>query len=336
MSALPNRQQRGSLLRKGSRIDLLYYLCKASCFACIALLAWIVIQVVLVAEPAILNKNYGPGLVFQTNWDANAPSYGLAPFILGSFVSSFIALALALPLGVFIAVFLCEDFIYRPIRQIVRFVVELLAAIPSIVYGLWGLAVIVPFSKSISDWADQPLSPGWAATFGIKHLTDFWLFSSPSATGLSLLTASLVLALMVLPTITAISRNAIEAVPHVMREGAYSLGATRWETILGVILPSAAPGIIASAILGLGRAIGETMAMALLIGGSLRMTYSILSPSNTLAALLATHFLEVDPDTDELQILMFAAVVLMLTTLVVNLIGAWVLRVAQAKVKGLV
>jgi phosphate transport system permease protein len=139
---------------------------------------------------------------------------------------------------------------------------------------------------------------------------------------------------MILPTITAISRNSLEAVPGVLREGAYALGATRWETIFGVLLPSAAPGIVASAILALGRALGETMAVALLIGGATRFTPSILSQSGTLASLLASKFGEAQDTT--LEVLMYAAVVLMLTTLFVNLIGAWVLRIAQAKVKGLI
>jgi phosphate transport system permease protein len=148
-----------------------------------------------------------------------------------------------------------------------------------------------------------------------------------------MLTASLVLALMILPTITAISRAALVAVPSTLREGSYALGATRWETILGVLLPTAAPGIVAATILALGRAMGETMAVAMLIGNSPRLTASLLSPAGTLAGLLANQFGE----AAGLQIasLMYAALVLMALTLLVNLLGEFVLRYTQRKTAGI-
>jgi phosphate transport system permease protein len=158
------------------------------------------------------------------------------------------------------------------------------------------------------------------------------LFAGP-AYGNSLLTASLVLALMVLPTITAISRNSLVAVPPTLREGAYALGATRWETILGVILPTAAPGIVASTILSFGRAMGETMAVAMLIGNSQRLSWSLLSPSNTLSALLANQFAEAEGI--QVSALMYAAVILVIMTLAVNIAGEAVLRRTQRSLVGL-
>ncbi|MEI6377501.1 MAG: ABC transporter permease subunit, partial [bacterium] len=161
----------------------------------------------------------------------------------------------------------------------------------------------------------------------------FLPFFAGPAYGNSLLTASLVLALMVLPTITAISRNALIAVPPTLREASYALGATRWETILRVILPTAAPGIVASTILGLGRAMGETMAIAMLIGNSQRLTWSLLSPSNTLSALLANQFAEAEGI--QVSALMYAALLLVIMTLGVNIAGEAVLRRAQRTVVGL-
>ena len=158
------------------------------------------------------------------------------------------------------------------------------------------------------------------------------MFKGP-AFGNSMLTASLVLALMVLPTITAISRTALVAVPNTLREGSYAVGATRWETILGVLLPTAAPGIVAATILAFGRAMGETMAVAMLIGNSPRLAWSLLSPAGTLAGLLANQF----PEASGIQVsaLMYAALTLVLLTLLVNMIGEAVLRRAQKSIKGI-
>ena len=195
----------------------------------------------------------------------------------------------------------------------------MLAAIPSVVFGLWGIFVVIPLVKIFGDWA-------------VVHLSSIPLFAGP-AYGNSMLTASVVLALMILPTLTAISRNALTAVPKPLREGAYALGATRWEAILGVILPAAAPGVVAATILALGRAMGETMAVAMLIGNSSRLSWSLLSPGGTLAGLLANQFGE----AEGLQVnsLMFAALILVVITLGVNLIGEAVLRYTQKKTAGI-
>jgi phosphate transport system permease protein len=205
------------------------------------------------------------------------------------------------------------------VRQVIRFVVEMLAAIPSVVYGLWGIAVVIPLVQQYGEYLSDSL--GFIP-----------LFSGP-ATGNSMLTASLVLAIMVLPTITAISRTALVAVPPTLREGSYAVGATRWETIFRVLLPTAAPGIVAATILAFGRAMGETMAVAMLIGNSPRLSWSLLSPAGTLAGLLANQFGE----AQGLQIsaLMYAALVLVLLTLLVNMAGEAVLRRAEKSTAGI-
>jgi phosphate transport system permease protein len=270
------------------------------------------------AWPAI--AHFGLGFFSTVAWKTNEPeNYGVLPYLVGTALSSIIALLFALPLGVLIAIFLSENFLPLPLRQTVRFVVELLAAIPSVIYGLWGIAVVIPIVQQLGG----PIA---------NSLGFLPLFQGPSS-GNSMLTASLVLALMVLPTITAISRTALVAVPSQLREGSYAIGATRWETIFGVLLPTAAPGVVAATILAFGRAMGETMAVAMLIGNSPRLTWSLLSPAGTLASLIANKFGE----AEDLQVssLLYAALALMLLTLIVNIIGELVLRRAQKATSGL-
>lgn len=297
--------------------DLFHAACWVASAAAVATLGWIVFEIVSGAWPAI--QKFGLGFLTSSAWVPNRENFGVFPFIVGTAASSLIAILLAFPLGLAIAIFLSENFLPLPIRQFVRFVVEMLAAIPSVVYGLWGIFVVIPIIKAFGDWA-------------VVHLKGIPLFEGP-AYGNSMLTASVVLALMILPTLTAISRNALTAVPKTLREGAYALGATRWEAILGVILPTAAPGVVAATILALGRAMGETMAVAMLIGNSSRLSWSLLSPGGTLAGLLANQFGE----ADGLQVnsLMFAALILVVITLFVNVAGELVLRYTQKQTAGI-
>jgi len=299
------------------RPDLFRAGCWIASGATVALLGFILGEILVKAWPAI--SKFGFGFLTGIQWAPNRDSFGVLPVLIGTAASSFIALLFALPLGLAIAIFLSENFLPPTVRQTIRFVVELLASNPSGVYGLWGIFIVVPLV--------QQYGAVLAAKLGFLPI-----FCGP-AYGNSLLTASLVLALMVLPTITAISRNALIAVPPTLREASYALGATRWETILGVILPTAAPGIVASTILGLGRAMGETMAIAMLIGNSQRLTWSLLSPSNTLSALLANQFAEAEGI--QVSALMYAALLLVLMTLLVNIAGEAVLRRAQSSVVGL-
>jgi len=307
----------GSIREYRPRPDLFRAGCWIASALTIALLGFILGEILVKAWPAI--SKFGFGFLTGIQWAPNRGVFGVLPVLIGTAVSSVIALFVALPLGLAIAIFLSENFLPPPIRQTIRFVVELLASIPSVVFGLWGIFIVVPLVQE------------YGAILAVK-LGFLPVFAGP-AYGNSLLTASLVLALMVLPTITAISRNALIAVPPTLREASYALGATRWETILGVILPTAAPGIVASTILGLGRAMGETMAIAMLIGNSQRLTWSILSPSNTLSALLANQFAEAEGI--QVSALMYAALLLVIMTLGVNVAGEAVLRRAQRSVVGL-
>lgn len=302
--------------RTRRRTDLFLGLTWAASIAAVATLLWILQSIFVPALPII--QKMGLSFFTSTVWDVNRDRYGAVPFLAGTAISSIIALLFALPLGVFIALFLSENFLPLAVRQIIRFVVELLAAIPSVVYGLWGIAVVIPIVQRFGGLLAD-------------NLGFIPLFQGP-VSGNSTLTASLVLSLMVLPTITAISRTALVSVPQTLREGSYAVGATRWETIFRVLLPTAAPGIVAATILAFGRAMGETMAVAMLIGNSPRLSWSLLSPGGTLAGLLANQFGE----AKGLQIsaLMYAALALVLLTLLVNMAGEAVLRRAQKSIAG--
>jgi phosphate transport system permease protein len=299
------------------RTDFFLVLTWVASAATVVVLLWILESIFTPALPMIQKS----GLSFFTSiaWDVNRDRYGAFPFLVGTVITSLFALILALPLGLFIALFLSENFLPYSVRQVIRFVVELLAAIPSVVYGLWGIAVVIPIVQQF----------GGILADNLGFLP---LFRGP-AFGNSTLTASLVLALMVLPTITAISRTTLVNLPATLREGSYAIGATRWETIFLVLLPSAAPGIVAATILAFGRAMGETMAVAMLIGNSPRLSWSLLSPGGTLAGLLANQFGE----ATGLQIsaLMYAALALVLLTLIVNMIGEAILRHFEKSTAGL-
>ena len=327
MQTIETTQSRAPTVDQGGikefqkRPDLFRALCWVASAAAVATLAWIVFEIGRQAMPSV--QKFGLDFLTNSKWVPNRNIFGVAPFLIGTAVSSVIALIFALPLGLAIAIFLSEDFLPLPARQIVRFTVEMLAAIPSVVYGLWGIFVVIPLVQAFGAWA----------VVAFKDIPVLNTIFAPPAYGNSMLTASLVLALMILPTITAISRNALVAVPGTLREGAYALGSTRWEALFGVILPTAAPGIVAATILALGRAMGETMAVAMLIGNSSRLTWSLLSPAGTLAGLLANQFGEASGL--QASSLMYAALLLVVLTLFVNMAGEAVLRYTQKKTAGI-
>jgi phosphate transport system permease protein len=268
-----------------------------------AILLWIAFQVAVQALPAILA--FGPGFLFQSTWNPVVNQYGVLPQIYGTLASSFIALLLAVPIGVGTAVLLSENFLPAKIRTVLVFLVELLAAIPSVVYGLWGIFVVIPLLRPIGGWLNSTL--GWLP-----------IFSTP-LTGPGMLPAALVLTIMILPVITAISRDALVSLPPDLRQAAIGLGATRWETIFQVLIPAAFSGIVGGVMLALGRAMGETMAVTMLIGNSNNVNLSILAPANTISSLLANQFAE----ASGLQIsaLMYAALILFFLTLAVNILA---------------
>jgi phosphate transport system permease protein len=262
-------------------------------------------------------RDYGLGFLTSTTWDVGRQQFGILPHIWGTLASSLLALAIGGFFGVAMAIFLTQDFLPPRLAQVFRTIVELLAAIPSVVYGLWGLFVVVPALRPLSAWLYAKL--GWIPFFG----------STLSGPGLA--PAALVLAIMILPTVAAISQDALRLVPYKIKEAAYGMGATRWEAILKVMVPTASAGIFGGLVLGFGRALGETMALAMLIGNSNQISLSLFAPANTLAALLALNFPEAGKR--EVEVLMYAALALLAITLVVNMVGEAIMSVASRKAR---
>lgn len=252
------------------------------------------------------------GLKFLTTsaWDPVNERYGAFTAIYGTLVSSLLALLLAVPLGIGTAIFITEDLLPLRLRDLIGMMVELLAAIPSVVLGLWAIFVMEP--------AIRP-------ALGFLHNTLGWLpFFSTVPQGPGMAPAILILVVMILPIITAISRDALNQVPTELRQGAYGIGTTRWGAIFNIILPAAISAITGGVMLALGRAMGETMAVTMIIGNALNFNLSLLAPGNTISSMLANQFGEADGI--QVSALMYAALILMLLTFVVNILAQWVVR----------
>jgi phosphate transport system permease protein len=219
-------------------------------------------------------------------------------------------LALAVPLGVGTAIFITEEIIPRTVREAIGLMVELLAAIPSVVLGLWAIFVMEPALRPALQLLHRLL--GWIPLFS----------SQPQGPGMA--PAILILVVMILPIITAISRDALLQVPIELRLGAYGVGTTRWGAIFNIILPAAISAIIGGVMLALGRAMGETMAVTMIIGNSLNFSFSLLAPGNTISSMLANQFGEADGI--QVSALMYAALILMLLTFTVNVAAQWIVR----------
>lgn len=270
----------------------------------IAVLVALVVVLYHGATPAV--NALGLSFLYTLTWNPTGNVYGVVPFVAGTLLTSFVALLIAVPLSVGAALFLTQHaptWIREPIAQLV----QLLAAIPSVIYGFWGLIVLVPIMRYDVEPVLKTVL-GWTGWFG------------GIAVGLDVLTASVVLSIMTVPTITAISKDSISAVPRSQKEAAISLGATDWEVSRRAILPYARGGIVAGVVLGLGRALGETMAVTMVIGNANAIPKSLISPGQTIASLIANDFFEASTPL-EVPALLEAALVLLIITLVVN-IGA--------------
>jgi len=253
---------------------------------------------------------FGLNFIINSRWDPVQNEYGAFTAIYGTLLSSILALILAVPLGVGTAIFLTEDFIPAKIRTLISNMVELLAAIPSVVLGLWAIFVLEPVIRPALELIHQLL--GWVPFFS----------TTPSGPGV--MPAVLILTIMLLPIITAISRDSLNQVPEDLRQAAYGVGATRWTAILKVMIPAAISGIIGGVMLALGRAMGETMAVTMIIGNQTSFNISWFAPGNTIASMIANQFGE----AGELQMssLMYAALVLMAITFLVNVVAQWIVQ----------
>lgn len=254
--------------------------------------------------PAI--NHFGLSFLWGTTWDPVFQEFGALPFVYGTIVSSILALLIGGPISLGAAVFLAE-LAPQWLRNPLSFLVELLAAIPSVVYGLWGIFVMVP-------WIRTTVQPFLSGTLGFLPL-----FSGP-AYGFGLMAGGMILAIMIIPTITAVSRDVMRAVPDTQREAMLALGATRWETIRTAVIPYASSGIFGATILGLGRALGETMAITMVIGNRPDISASLFAPAYTMSAVIANEFTEATYDL-YLSVLVEIGLVLFIVTLLLNAVA---------------
>ena len=254
---------------------------------------------------------FGPHFLFSSEWDPVADQYGALPFIYGTLVSSGIALLIAVPLGVATALFLTE-MAPQKIRQPAIMIVEMLAAVPSVIFGLWGIFVMVPWLRDhLFQW--------------LREWLGFLPWFRGPIYGPSMLAVGIVVAIMILPIITSVSREILRSVPNLQREAAYALGATHWETIRIAVLSYARRGLFGAAVLGLGRALGETMAVTMVIGNRPDISASLLAPGYTLASVIANEFTEATSDL-YLSSLFELGLVLVAVTILINAIAQLMLR----------
>lgn len=294
--------------------DRLFQLLLAATAAGIPLIMGaMLVALIAAARPAI--ERFGLTFFVSSTWDPVVGEFGVLPFIYGTLVSSALALLISVPLGIGTAVFLSE---LAPswLRSPIRFLVELLAAIPSVVYGLWGIFVLVP-------WVRMVLTPALKGTLGFLPL-----FTGPPL-GIGMLTAGVILSVMVVPFIVAVSTEVMRAVPRSQREAALALGATGWETTRKAVIPYARSGIIGAIFLALARALGETMAVTMVIGNVPQIKASLLAPAYTVSAVIANEFAEATEDL-YVSALVFAGLALFLVTVIVNILArVLVSRVAR-------
>jgi len=278
IGAAPTRAKMLDRLRL--RDAVFHQLTRAAAAGVLILLGAVIVSLILGSIPAL--STFGFGFLFDQRWNPVTDKFGALPAIYGTIITSFLAMLIAVPVGLLISVFLtelCPPWLRRPIG----IAIELLAGIPSIIYGIWGLFVFAPF---VQEW----VQPALISAFGPVPILSS-VFAGPPY-GIGILTAGLILAIMVLPFITSISRDVFESVPPVLKEAAYGVGCTTWEVVRYVVLPYTRVGVIGGVMLGLGRALGETMAVTFVIGNAHRISASILAPGTTISATIANEFTE--------------------------------------------
>jgi phosphate transport system permease protein len=297
--------------------SLFRQLTRAAAIFVLLLLSGVIFSLVQGSIPAL--RTFGFGFLFSERWNPVTENFGALPAIYGTVLTSFIAMLIAVPVGLLIAFFLtelCPQWLRRPIG----IAVELLAGIPSIIYGIWGLFVFAPFLQAT-------LQPFLINTLGnVPGIGS--LFAGPPY-GIGLLTSGLILAIMVLPFITSISRDVFEAVPGVLKEAAYGLGCTTWEVVRNVVLPYCRVGVIGGVMLGLGRALGETMAVTFVIGNAHRISASILAPGTTISATIANEFTEAVGDLYTSALIALGLILFVITFIVLAAARYMLLRIER-------
>jgi phosphate transport system permease protein len=303
-SSAPERDEACAASRGAHGDRIFRWLTSSFAAAILIILGLMIYEMTKESLPAIVK--FGWGFLSGSNWDAVQGEFASLPFLFGSIVSSILAILLATPLSVATALFITE-IAPKKIGGMAASLIELLAAIPSVIYGLWGILVMAP-------WLQQTVQPWF-----VEHL-GFLPFFSGAPYGVSMMAGVLILAIMIVPIITAISREVLLAVPQSQREAAVALGATKWETIKIAVLPYGRSGILGGVILGLGRAIGETMAVTMVIGNTPQISLSLLSPAYTMPSVIANEFAEA---TNALHssALMEIGLILLVVTLIINVLA---------------
>lgn len=307
------RAGRMSPLRK--RLDLvgdrvLFGVCALAALIAAATIVLVGYQIVHGASPAL--SKFGFAFVYETTWQPNFGEFGAGTLLFGTAVTSAFALLLGAPIAIAIGLFLTL-LAPRGVRGVVGPLVELLAAIPSVILGFWGLLVLAPFVQA-------HVEPFLHDTLGFLPI-----FGTPETTGLSIFTASLILTIMVLPIIASISRDLFQSVPRELQDGASALGATRWEVVRGIVLPTTSSGVVAACILGLGRALGEAIAVSQVIGAGSTIQSSLFKSGDTLASRIALQFPGALTELHQAS-LYYCALILLVISLVANLAASWIGR----------
>jgi phosphate transport system permease protein len=293
------------------------YLMYAASGVSIAILVLMVWKIVEHSLPAL--KQFGWGFLSGREWNVPDLQFGALPMIYGTIGSSIIALVVAIPIGLSVAIVTSEDLLPQWLRSSVAFTIELIAAIPSVIFGLWGFYSLAPILLPVQNFLH--------AKFGMIPL-----FSTSPSGGFGLMTAGVLLAIMILPTLAAVSREVLLVVPGYLRTGSMALGATRWETIFRVVLPKAFSGIVGGVMLALGRALGETMAVTMVIGNATTISASLFEPAYSIPAILANQFGEAQDDI-HLGALTYLVLILFVLTLVVNVGAIGLVRLVEREAK---
>ncbi|MEQ1437760.1 phosphate ABC transporter permease subunit PstC [Fontimonas sp. SYSU GA230001] len=307
-----------SVVRRNRVLDaVLRSLTRIAAIAVLVLLGGVIVALIEGAWPAL--KTFGLPFLYTESWNPVTETFGAAAPIYGTIVTSLIAMLIGVPLSIGIAIFLTE-LCPRPLKRPIGIAVELLAGIPSIIYGIWGLFVLAPI---LQQWIQPALIQ---LTDGIPVLET--LFAGPPY-GIGVLTAGLILSIMVLPFITAITRDVFETVPPMLKESAYGLGCTTWEVVRYVVLPYTRTGVIGGVMLGLGRALGETMAVTFVIGNAHRIKSSLLAPGTTISASIANEFTEADGVLYTSSLIALGLILFMITFIVLAAARYLLLRLKQ-------
>jgi phosphate transport system permease protein len=311
-------QSRAKAMQRLRRGDNIFrWLTRLSAIAVLAVLGGVIIA--LIEGSLLALKAFGFGFLVEAHWNPVTEQFGAIAPIYGTIVTSLIAMLIAVPVGIMIAFFLteiCPLWIRRPIG----IAIELLAGIPSIIYGIWGLFVFAPFLQ-------RTIQPFLIDVFGpIPVLSS--IFAGPPY-GIGMLTAGLILAVMVLPFITSISRDVFDAVPPVLKEAAYGIGCTKWEVFRNVVLPYTRVGVIGGVMLGLGRALGETMAVTFVIGNAHRISSSILAPGTTISATIANEFTEAVGDLYTSSLIALGLILFFITFVVLSIARYLLMRIER-------